>query len=339
MKHGEQHIDSGGLRRILDTRWTYAKGIESISLAYDNAIVELDGETKKAIAEADASPVYIKSIDALFFGNSLLISKGGLIKLPDGIELVPQDGIPKEIKGAVFAATVDNQRNFISIREKDGEYQWGYLFSRWGNSARVEAIGTGAKLILLEKGNIISELSLPDLTRNDNPSCETVYFTDPRDNKRYSTVPIGNQTWLAENLCWEGAGVWYDNNKANGKKYGRLYTWDEALKVAPTGWHLPTDEEWRELIKHVGGSSKAAVSLKAEDWDGNDAFGFSALPGGYRVRDSDVFLSMGTLGFWWSATKHKGDKASSLQMSSGIGKSSRQKPYKNNAFNARLVQN
>ena len=77
---------------------------------------------------------------------------------------------------------------------------------------------------------------------------------DPRDGKKYKTVKIGNQTWMAENLNYEIADSYcYNNDTSNCDKYGRLYTRDAALKACPAGWHLPSMDEFKTLIETVGG--------------------------------------------------------------------------------------
>jgi len=141
-------------------------------------------------------------------------------------------------------------------------------------------------------------------------------FTDERDGKTYKTVKIGNQVWMAENLNFDcpGSKV-YDDDPANGEKYGRLYRWKTALKVAPKGFHLPTADEWQKLIDFVGGKEVAGTKLKSSsgwrgdvsltvithDGNGTDDYGFSALPGGYGAgRD---FCHSGYCGYWWSATE------------------------------------
>jgi uncharacterized protein (TIGR02145 family) len=169
---------------------------------------------------------------------------------------------------------------------------------------------------------------------------ETGEFTDPRDGKKYKTVKIGSQTWLAENLNWEGAGVWYNGTLLFGSIFGRLYTWKEALTVAPPGWHLPTDEEWQKLVDFVGGDEVAVEKLRAKDgWDGNgtDAFGFSALPGGFRLRDGE-FYHVGGGGNWWSTTEKDSEDAYYRRMSSGGAKVYRNDCYKGSAFSVRLVR-
>ncbi len=140
-------------------------------------------------------------------------------------------------------------------------------------------------------------------------------FTDPRDGKKYRTVKIGDQVWMAENLNFKSPeSKCYDDDPANGKKYGRLYTWDEAMKVCPQGWHLPSYEEWDTLIDFAGGWEVAGKKLKAksgweadedeENGNGTDRYGFSALPGGSNCDPSeDVFLGVGEEGYWWSASE------------------------------------
>ena len=122
------------------------------------------------------------------------------------------------------------------------------------------------------------------------------------------TVKIGNQIWMTENLNDASkGGKCYEDKPENCKKYGRLYTWKEATKACPKGWHLPSNEEWQTLVDFAGGNEIAGKKLKAkigwEEGNGTDEYGFSALPGGFCTPDGS-FLIVGGLGFWWSATEY-----------------------------------
>jgi len=110
----------------------------------------------------------------------------------------------------------------------------------------------------------------------------------------YKTVKIGNQTWMAENLNIATGGKCYDGKSANCNKYGRLYDWKTAKSVCPSGWHLPTNEEWEILISSLGGEEEAGTKLKS-------ANGFAALPSGFGDSDGD-FSDAEEYGYWWSAT-------------------------------------
>jgi len=142
-------------------------------------------------------------------------------------------------------------------------------------------------------------------------------FTDSRDGKKYKTVKIGSQVWMAENLNYEANGSkCYENNSSNCQKYGRLYNWHIALNSCPSGWHLPSNDEWDELYRFADGTSgteshyeskTAGKLLKATNgWDndssGTDEFGFAALPGGYG-RPGGYFNLAGIFANWWSASE------------------------------------
>jgi uncharacterized protein (TIGR02145 family) len=134
---------------------------------------------------------------------------------------------------------------------------------------------------------------------------------DARDGKTYQTVKIGHQTWMAENLNYVAGSrkrlTSVDSTYA--ETYGQLYDWKTACKVCPTGWHLPNDAEWSELVDYLGGASVAGGKLKAVDtvlWTqpnvgSINSSGFSALPAGLRSLGG-VILNNGAWTSFWSAT-------------------------------------
>jgi len=155
---------------------------------------------------------------------------------------------------------------------------------------------------------------------------------DARNNKKYNTVQIGEQCWMAENL---NVGVvlnsqnfqidndtlekyCYDNNPTNCETYGGLYQWDEMMQyktlqfndgICPEGWHLPTDDEWFILENFVDTSINDPVAI---GWRGIDAgtklktgglIGFDALLGG-AIADTGSMFGMNNLGYFWSSTSN-----------------------------------
>lgn len=147
------------------------------------------------------------------------------------------------------------------------------------------------------------------------------------DNNLYHTVTIGNQEWLMENLAvtryndgepivessefedvaslTKAVFCWYTKNK----KYGALYNWNviRTGKISPTGWHVPSVEEWDELLDYVnknGYENDVPHALKAaNDWTkcaGVNHFGFSALPSGILLGDN----FMGDMCSWWTSTMY-----------------------------------
>ncbi len=209
-------------------------------------------------------------------------------------------------------------------------------------------------LYLLLMGSIVSSMMLSSCKKSkgegpsDDEAIEKGTFTDSRDNKTYNWVKIGNQVWMAENLAYTGSGIvykpdivewmdinsgyngwcYFDNSSTNGDTYGVLYQWDAAQAACPPGWHLPTQDEWLELIDYLAdhgysydgytGVRDIAKSIATADgWApstiegaiGNSDYpevqnitGFSALPAGKRQKDG-VFVDISTYAYWWTATE------------------------------------
>ncbi len=171
------------------------------------------------------------------------------------------------------------------------------------------------------------------------------------DGNTYNTVQIGTQCWMAENLktttyqngapipnvtddnSWAnlttGAYVWYSNAIVFKNMYGALYNWyavSDPNGLCPTGWHVPTHNEWTDLTNSIGGSgSPYGSELKScrqvnspQPWPcntsdhprwneydvnhGTDDHGFSGLPGGARHNEGP-FPPVGEGAFWWSSTQ------------------------------------
>ncbi|MBR2196974.1 MAG: fibrobacter succinogenes major paralogous domain-containing protein [Fibrobacter sp.] len=143
---------------------------------------------------------------------------------------------------------------------------------------------------------------------------------DARDGKTYKTVKIGEQVWMAENLNYKTENSYcYKDNEANCAKYGRLYGWDAAKSACPAGWHLPSMSEFYALIGAVGGDDVAGKKLKStsgrlDNGNGDDVFGFSALPAGIRKGDGDYYDGEGNVMRFWSSSEGGGGEAYFMQL-------------------------
>lgn len=171
-------------------------------------------------------------------------------------------------------------------------------------------------IITLSKSGEKSKLSemSDDIIWTDN---KFGYFTDKRDGKKYKTVKIGEQVWMAENLAFKTKiDSWaFNNNKSYVKVYGYLYNWETAKKACPKGWHLPSEEEFNELINNLGGDKIAGKKLKSTSslWaeieinEATNESGFSALPGGIKDTFDHYYYDLGGCAYFWSITQDKND--------------------------------
>ena len=142
----------------------------------------------------------------------------------------------------------------------------------------------------------------------------------------YRTVKIGNQTWMAENLrskkYSDGTAISevyaYGGNEDIVVTYGRHYTWKAAMRnsvtektqgACPTGWHVPSADEWDEMITLLGGNDVAGGKLKETGTDywnapnvgADNSSGFSAVGAGLVKSGSEGNLK--TWAYFYSSTR------------------------------------
>jgi len=194
-------------------------------------------------------------------------------------------------------------------------------------------------LIVLGYVLILTNGCKKDDEKNNNSTVTDI------DGNVYHKVKIGTQTWMVENLKttryrngtpienqtdnsnWGiniiGAYAWYENDIKWKDKYGALYNWyavNNANALCPTGWHVPSDEEWKILEGAVDseygvgdpkwddtgyrgfdvGKNLKSTSGWNNNGNGTDLYGFSALSGGSRYY-AGGFYSLGNYGYWWSS--------------------------------------
>lgn len=122
-------------------------------------------------------------------------------------------------------------------------------------------------------------------------------------------VIIGEQVWMSKNLNVKTEGSWcYEDKPENCEKYGRLYTWNAALRACPVGWHLPSKDEFKKLIDFAGGAGalKAKYEWRRGDWNSfSDASGFFALPAGSYDSRGKRFDGLGYRAYFWSASQNE----------------------------------
>ena len=220
------------------------------------------------------------------------------------------------------------------------------------------------------------ELMQSELTESDESNDEKNHdgygpvIKDINGNK-YKTVYIGSQHWMAENLkvskyndgtnipniidkrIWLnskiGAWCYYNNNLANNAKFGKLYNWyalsqttNGYKNICPKGWHVPSDEEWTELINYLGGDEVAGDKLKDAGtliWDTHNESAtnsslFTCLPGGYRIA-SGSDQGIGNYGQWWSSTENGTNSAWYRELNKYFGSVRR---YENNKLGGNSVR-
>lgn len=205
----------------------------------------------------------------------------------------------------------------------------------------------------------------------DPPDIDEIYDStsiyDKRDDNRYRTVVIGNDTWMAENLRFAAPGSFcYEDKDIRCKSYGRLYPWHVAMRLpaeyvdssmsggimeehqglCPDGWHIPTNEEWINLGQYAINLRKGGIGAALKSKDGwarggaqiSAASGFNALPSGSRFADGE-FGELGTSAYFWAAHGGEGTGAVYWNIIHARDDFTTAEDFDNFSFSLRCVKN
>lgn len=180
-------------------------------------------------------------------------------------------------------------------------------------------------------------------------------------------VAIGDQAWMAKNLDvatfsngepiyhartedeWKSATMeqkpawcYMNHDSAMAKNHGKLYNWyavSDPRGLAPTGWHIPSDEEWTQLTGFLGknaGHKMKSTEKQIRSGNGSNKSGFSGNFGGHCFANG-MFTNRHVSGVWWSATERDEDTAWTLQLSRNNKEATRAGLYKTFGASVRCV--
>ncbi|MBK9579120.1 MAG: hypothetical protein IPO40_18790 [Fibrobacteres bacterium] len=175
--------------------------------------------------------------------------------------------------------------------------------------------------------------------RTTHPPKGMSFFQDDRDSVVYPTVKVQQQTWMAKNLVVSTKDSWcYGGSSSMCARFGRLYTWEAARKACPSGWHLPSDQEWSILENSLGDSSEPdkGKCLKATSWGGLDEVKFRAMAAGFRQANGN-FANLNTSAYFWTASD-TGPQAWSRHLGTNTPANIRFAHSKNAAMSVRCIQ-
>ena len=190
------------------------------------------------------------------------------------------------------------------------------------NDTYMRVSATGDSLII---GNTVT--IVPGISAANPPAVQSIYDVD---GNAYTSVVIGTQEWLAQNLkttkycngdplvtdlisiSWQSSSVgswaYYNDDPSMDETFGKLYNFYAVVDtrgVCPCGWHVPTTIEWNTLFDFLGGPSVSGGTLKSTaNWNApntgaTNASGFSGQGGGYRLSNGN-YSQQNVYGYFWT---------------------------------------
>jgi uncharacterized protein (TIGR02145 family) len=192
---------------------------------------------------------------------------------------------------------------------------------------------------------IIALLSLSCSRKSENVKPINTNQCIDNNGRIYKTIEIGKQLWMAENLAYlpiinkkydssnskaryyvynyEGINTKDAQNSPEYKTHAVLYNYEAAIASAPNGWHIPSDEEWKELeltlgmtkkqVNDIGFRGDESVSIRSRStnlWQSNNGtneYGLNIYPSG--ILNDEFFQQKGKSAFFWTSSQYDDENA------------------------------
>lgn len=275
-----------------------------------------DRVTRWLVADERFNVADRKNLDKIIEEQKLQLT--GVLDDSKMVEMGELIGVQQIISGNL---NTDEENRFVTLKlidvetgkliRQNGENQ----IKQWNDDVRTFENFIFSTIGYLMNGLFPKEAKAPQLSKEVS-GIRFGVFTDLRDGKVYKTVTIGSQTWMAENLKYEGID---EDNYIRGtglyspKWYGLYYNWEGAQEACPEGWHVPEENEFERLINDIsdeyGPFERGEMGLffmSKEGWEntkykGKDLFGFSAVGAGryYWKRFTDLHEDA----YFWTSSK------------------------------------
>ncbi len=265
-----------------------------------------------------------------------------------------------------------------------------YLWNTSDSSQSINVTSTGWYSCTVSNGicsatdSVLVSIIGENIINNDTTICKgsSITLTTDKladiDGNDYPIAKIGTQKWISKNLNvsrykngdiipqvsdsaqWSnltsGAWCWYNNDSVSfGAINGKLYNWyavNDSRGLAPEGWHVPSDGDWKKLIKYLdinfdsttccssnaGGKMKTISGWASPNIDATNSSGFTALPGGYRNGIEFNFFGSKIYSCFWSCTQKDEFIVLGRSLINDNGGIYNVNAYKNNGFSVRLVK-
>jgi len=248
---------------------------------------------------------------------------------------------------------------------------WDYHVRAYATNSAGTAYGNEITFTTLQNSTAINVPgpNVTDIDSNTYQSVTNCGLTFTKQNLNVSKYSDGTPIpQVTDPTQWSnlttGAWCYYNNTTATDTitTFGKLYNWYAVAgihnaasltnpvlrkKLAPAGWHIPTDAEWTNLTTFLGGTTVAGGKMKeaglthweAPNTAATNSSGFTGLPGGYRSIDGGIFTSIGYSGNWWSSTEFDGSIAWSRSLSNTVSNVYRSTfQYKSDGISVRCVR-